>query len=393
MTSSLKPLIIVGSGLAGVSVAKEFRKLNPSTPLLIMTQDDGHFYSKPQLSLAMAQQKSPSTLIITDKNTLQTQLNATIITHSTLKSIDAQNHCIEIVANNQVECFDYQQLVLAMGAHPKTLPDLQDLDLHFRINNRLDYQHFIDSSQSWQHLTILGSGLVGCEFAFDFSHRFEKIDVISPEPTALSRWLPAFFGEQLQRKLTERNIVWHNLTSIQSIRKNSSKLDIVLSSNQNLQTNGLLSAIGLDPNPLHNIEHHLKINQGIVVNSFLQTSLPNIYALGDCMEFNNQCRQFVAPILQCARSLAQTLNGRATAPHLPATPIALKVDAYPITFMPPPTHCQGHWQLTTEQHSGKAIFYDHKQKMRGYALSGLFLEERQFLLKQFHEAQKQEAEV
>ncbi|HRE33125.1 MAG TPA: FAD-dependent oxidoreductase, partial [Candidatus Berkiella sp.] len=87
MTQSL-PIVIIGTGLAGYSVAKEFRKLDTHTPLILLTQDDGHFYSKPLLSTAMHQAKSPQDLIITDVALMQKQLDATILTYSNVQQID-----------------------------------------------------------------------------------------------------------------------------------------------------------------------------------------------------------------------------------------------------------------------------------------------------------------
>ncbi len=63
MTS--RPLIIIGSGLAGYMLAKELRKLDAQMPLIIITADDGAFYSKPLLSTALTQQKTPEQLVVT----------------------------------------------------------------------------------------------------------------------------------------------------------------------------------------------------------------------------------------------------------------------------------------------------------------------------------------
>ena len=62
----IDPIIIVGSGLAGYSTAKEWRKFDTETPLVVVTANAGNFYSKPQLSTALTMGKTPETLVVSD---------------------------------------------------------------------------------------------------------------------------------------------------------------------------------------------------------------------------------------------------------------------------------------------------------------------------------------
>jgi rubredoxin-NAD+ reductase len=88
MITTEHPIVIIGTGLAGISLAKEVRKLNPDQLLVLITQDDGHFYSKPMLSTALHQAKTPQSLVVTNVETLQTQLNATIYTFSSVLALN-----------------------------------------------------------------------------------------------------------------------------------------------------------------------------------------------------------------------------------------------------------------------------------------------------------------
>ena len=74
----MKPIIIIGAGLAGYTVAREFRKLDKATPLIMITADSGGFYSKPMLSNAFAHGKQAEQMVTHSVTQMAEQLNATI---------------------------------------------------------------------------------------------------------------------------------------------------------------------------------------------------------------------------------------------------------------------------------------------------------------------------
>ena len=121
---------------------------------------------------------------------------------------------------------------------------------------------------------------------------------------------------------------------------------------------------------------HLDTGRGILVNYYLETSKPHIYALGDCAEVNGLVLLFIAPILQCSKALAKTLNGERTLVQYPAMPISLKTPACPIVICPPPPNITGAWITEGKYPNLKARFVDDQGKMQGFALSGQAVKER-----------------
>src|SRR5688572_29308768 len=105
-------IVIIGTGLAGYQTAREFRKLDPLSPLMIITADEGQFYPKPQLSTAQTNKKSAQMLVTASAESMAKQLNATILTHKKVKSIDVTAKTV--LAEDDL--FPYDQLVLACGA-------------------------------------------------------------------------------------------------------------------------------------------------------------------------------------------------------------------------------------------------------------------------------------
>jgi len=85
----MNQVVIIGAGLAGYTLAKEFRKLDQKSPLHIITEDDGHFYSKPMLSNALSKKKTAEELVTTTAVEMAAQLNATIWSNTRVKNIDS----------------------------------------------------------------------------------------------------------------------------------------------------------------------------------------------------------------------------------------------------------------------------------------------------------------
>lgn len=251
---------------------------------------------------------------------------------------------------------------------------------HYRINSLEDYAHFIKSTRNAKSLTIIGSGLVGCEFAQDFTKNFTEIHVLTPDPYPLYGLVPSCIGQALQKNLAEQGIIWHIKTHLSAIEERSESISVCVSKDATITSDAILCAIGLTPNLELAQKAHIQTRQGILVNEYLQTNIPHIYAIGDCAEISGICRQYVAPILHSTRALAQTLNSCPTAVSLPPMPISLKVSSYPIITLAPPASLEGEWRMEENNQGIQAMFYDKDEVLRGYALSGTFLEARQLCL-------------
>ncbi len=371
--------MIIGSGLAGYMLAKEWRKLDADTPLTIITADDGAFYSKPLLSTALTQQKTPEQLVVTDAHTLSLELNAKIICYAEVKSINPQACTIHF---NQ-ETVKFSRLVMACGAEvisPIISGDATKEMLS--VNSLMDYRHFRKWLAGKKQLAILGTGLVGCEFANDLVNAEYEIVSISPDAYPLASVLPLEIGVQLQQFLAAQGVQWRLNNLVKAINRHGEKLVLTLLDGQEIKVDGILSAIGLRPRTNLAKNAGILVNRGIVVNRYLQTNFAHIFALGDCAEVNGLVQMYVAPLLQCTRALAKILAGGVEPVHYPAMPIVVKTPALPLVFSPPPPGVTGNWQITGEGHHLRALFYDKESQLRGFVLAGDKVRDKMPLAKQ-----------
>ncbi len=371
-------IIIIGTGLAGYQLAREFRKHDQTTPLVFVTADDGRFYSKPLLSTALTNKKDFISLTMSTADAMASQLNAKIYAHSRVAQINPQKKTITF---NEHE-LTYSKLVLACGAtviNPQiTGESAADI---LSVNDIHDYATFQKLLQLKKKITVVGAGLIGCEFANDLSNAGYEVDVVALGKSPLDLLIPVEVGQLLQKSLEENGVRFHFGCSVTEIKKSSSEYVLTLSNNATITCDLVLSAIGLRPNISLAEETGIETNRGIIVNRYLETSQENIYALGDCAEVEGHVLPYIAPLLNATRALAKTLANEKTAVDYPAMPVIVKTPAHPIAVCPPPKNAAGQWKIEKDQHNVKALFYSPEEQLLGFVLTNDAVKERMALAK------------
>lgn len=375
----MNPIIIIGSGLAGYNTARELRKLDTATPLVILSADSGPFYSKPMLSNALATKKTPAALALNTPEQMATQLNASVRPRTRVTAIDTAAHAVHI----DNETLTYSKLVLALGADQIRLPITGDgaADI-MTVNDIDDYARFRAAIANKKRVLIIGAGLIGCEFANDLAAGGYVVDIIDIANHALGRLLPPEGGALLQSKLEALGVNWHLGTSVQNIARAADDYAITLANGTSLQVDVVLSAAGLKPRTALAAAAGLEVKRGIVLNRRLETSAADVYALGDCAEIEGLVMPYVMPIMHAARALAQTLAGKRTAAAFPAMPVLVKTPACPTIVAPPPAGAAGTWQIDATADGVKSLFVAGDGKLLGFALNGTATAERAKLVPQ-----------
>lgn len=374
----MNPIVIIGTGLSGYQLAREFRKVNQGTALMLITEDDGRFYSKPLLSTALTNKKNFDTLTTSDANTMASQLNATILSHTIVASIHPEE---KFLIANQQKIF-YDKLVLACGAtvvKPAISGDAAEDVLS--VNHLYHYRDFQAYIQNKKRIAILGAGLIGSEFANDLTNVGFEVDVIALGKFPLDLLVPESIGKILQDALEKNGVHFHFECTLQSINKKDTHYVLQLSNGKTIETDFVLSAIGLKPNITLAQTANVQTNRGILVNRFLETSIENIYALGDCAEVEGHVLPYITPLLNAGRALAKTLSGERTAVDYPAMPVTVKTPAHPIVVCPPPKNISGTWQVTVTDNNARALFMNEQNELYGFVLTNAACKERMELVK------------
>jgi rubredoxin---NAD+ reductase len=374
----MSAIVIIGTGLAGYTAAREFRKLDPATPLHLITRDEGSFYSKPILSNALALKKAPAQIALNTAADMERQLAATVSPHSPVTAIDTAAHHISVDGTT----IPYIKLVLAVGADPIRLSLAGDAaDGVLSVNDLSDYARFRQVLDGKRRVVILGAGLIGCEFANDLRLGGYEVNVVDLAPQPLGRLLPPQAAGFLRAALETAGVHFFLGTSVQSVTHVAPGIAAMLADGTTIETDLVLSAIGLRPRVDLARAAGLTVNRGIVTDALLQGSAKDVYALGDCAEIAGFNLPFVMPIMQAARALAKTMQGTATPVSYPAMPVVVKTPACPTVVCPPPPGVEGQWEEHVAADGVRALFHDSAGTLRGFALVGAATKDKQALTK------------
>ena len=375
----MQPIVIIGSGLAGYTLAREFRKLDTEQELVMICADDAVNYAKPTLSNALVGKKAPEQIGLGDAEKMSTQLNMRIEKFTWVKSINPATHELSLEHDGKITTQGYSKLILAVGANPIRLAIAGDGsdDIHV-VNSLIDYRDFRNSLENCatgdsdnKHVAILGAGLIGCEFANDLQNTGHQVTVVDLAPQPLGRLLPKHVAEAFQENLEESGIKFALGTTVEKITKNLDRGYVVsLTNGHSLQADVVLSAIGLQPNLALAKAAEINTSRGVVTNTLLETNQADIYALGDCAEVNGLLLPYVMPIMQQARALAKTLSGQSTAVHYPAMPVAVKTPAAPLTVLPVPMGVDANWENEEFEDGMLSKATDADGTLRGFVLLG-----------------------
>ena len=375
----MQPIVIIGAGMAGFTVAREVRKLDKDIPLVIMTSDAGGFYSKPMLSNAFAQNKQAAQLVTQSAEQMAAQLNASIMASTHVQSVDTATK--SIVTDGAP--ITYDKLVLAVGAQPIRLAIEGDgADQVQSVNHVSDYARFRDLVALPKHgtsarVTILGAGLIGCEFADDLRGAGHAVTLVDPSPLPLAALAAPALSRGLQSALVARGIVMHLATTARRIDRQGENLQVTLANGVTFETDIVLSAVGLRADLSIAKQAGLSTARGILVDASGQTSATDVYAVGDCAEYTvdagggTRILPYIAPLMTAARAIARTLTGTPTTIDLKDTPVIVKTPSYPIALVPPPQAAQagGAWQEVETDGRTICRFHDATGIMVGFCVA------------------------
>lgn len=291
-------VVVVGSGLAGVTLAEALAGHEVS----IVTAETHGYYSRPRLSHAFS---SDARIVLKD---FAAMAPVRVLAGVHVDSIDREKQ--RVVCRNG-EMLDYDVLVLATGSAARIPPVLLPFRPQFLTLNSLDdvltlrrrRQKALDRNAQ-PRWAIIGGGLIGCELASDLNKAGDAVTVFHRE----SRLLELQFDERQSHALHEHfvrcGVAVHYSQDVREIFPRT-------------LYDGVIVSTGFAPRVELARDAGLATAQGIVVNAYLRTEDPAIYAVGDVAEFGARLYPFVSPLRSQALWLAGHLMGRHGAPWTP----------------------------------------------------------------------------
>ncbi|UYG03709.1 FAD-dependent oxidoreductase [Halomonas sp. LR3S48] len=365
------PLTIIGSGMAGIGLLKQLRALDAERPVTLITADSGDDYSKPLLSTGFAKHLPPERLAARSALEVADQLGAVVRTRTHVDAIDPTGRCLHIGE----ERLAWGELVLATGAAPAVpfaIPEALAGRV-FTINDLDDYRAFHAALEAFgrrARVTIVGAGLVGCEFANDLIAGGHAVSLVAPEHAPLPRLLPEPLGRALGEAFSAVGMALYLGRGLKRLESVGSDVGVTLDDGERLEADLILVATGLRPRSELARTAGLTVGEaGIQVDRYLTTSAPAIHALGDVACVAGVNAMYVQPLQASAKTLARTLNGMPTEVSYGAWPVLVKTPLLPVVALPPLT-APARWRIEGEGYDLSAFAEDQDERLIGFALTG-----------------------
>lgn len=266
--------LIIGGGLTGDAAAKGIREIDSDGTIGMLSMESHPPYMRPNLSKGLWKGRPVEKIWRkTEERVTELFLN-TKATH-----IDPKQ---KLVRDSNNEEYSYEKLLLATGGTPNHLPSAEDHIIYFRTFQ--DYQQLRALSEQGERFVIIGGSFIGSELAAALTMVGRKVTMLFPEKAICENFFPADLANFLNDYYRQKGVEVITGDTAASIHKDGDIL-VRTGSGRTLKADGVVAGIGIHPNLELAREAGLKVDNGIVVDEHLQTSLPDIYAAGDVANF------------------------------------------------------------------------------------------------------------
>ncbi|RJE89051.1 NAD(P)/FAD-dependent oxidoreductase [Paenibacillus sp. 1011MAR3C5] len=311
MAFDKKKLALVGNGMAGVRAIEHLIKLAPDKYDITIFGSEPHpNYNRIMLSSVLAGGASMNDIVINDWKWYSDN-RITLHSGHRVTRIDSSRKTIVTDKGHQAS---YDALIIATGSSPFMLPlPGADKDGVIAFRDIQDCEKMISASKSYKKAVVIGGGLLGLEAARGLLHLGMQVHVVHIHPYLMERQLDEAAATMLQRELEAQGMQFLLQKNTVAIKGKKRATGLVFSDGTEADGDLIVMAVGIRPNVELAKSAGIEVNRGIVVNDYLQTSVPDIYALGECAEHRGIAYGLVAPLYEQGAVLAKHLAGLETA--------------------------------------------------------------------------------
>lgn len=301
----MEKLVVIGNGMAGIACVEQILKHAPKFEITVFGDETHANYNRILLSSVLAGEKEADEIILNELSWYQRH-DITLRLGVRITAIDTAQ---KTVTGNNGGVTPYDKLLIATGSSAFIPPiEGRERDGVFVFRTLDDTRALIERAGSGVKAAVIGGGLLGLEAARGLQVQGCDVSVIHLMDTLMERQLDAT-GSVLLKSQMERlgvNVLLGRSTA--AIFGNGKVEGLSFKDGSTLDADLVVIAAGIKPNAELARQAGIQVNRGIVVNDYMETSVPDVYAVGECVEHRGTCYGLVAPLLEQGKVLAATIT-------------------------------------------------------------------------------------
>ncbi|HYA63496.1 MAG TPA: nitrite reductase large subunit NirB [Candidatus Sulfotelmatobacter sp.] len=299
-------LVVVGNGMAGTACVEQLLKYKTRFEITVFGDETHVNYNRILLSAVLAGEKSADDIIL---NSLEWYQQNGIGLRLGIRITDI-DPVAKTVTGDDGSVTPFDKLLLATGSSP-LIPPIEGTKKQgvYVFRNLDDTRALLDRAHKGARAVVIGGGLLGLEAARGLQVQGCEVTVVHLMDTLMERQLDSIGGGYLKAKMECLDVKVLLSRSTVAIVGDHKAESVRFKDGTELPADFVVIAAGIRPNVELGRKAGLNVNRGIVVNDFLETSNPDIYAVGECVEHNGVCYGLVAPLMEQGKVLAATLSG------------------------------------------------------------------------------------
>lgn len=275
--------LLIGGGLAALHAAKQIRKADPAGSILIATEEPLPPYDRPPLSKEYLRGQKTLDEIVYDAIEVLTEQGIEVSMGRKVESLDAGGHVALLAGGEDVH---FRKALLATGGRPITLslPGSDLASVHY-LRTAADADAIAQAAARGGNALVIGGGFIGLEVAASLRQCGLDLTVVEALPRVWSRFADETLSSDMQRYLSERGVRFLTSTTIAEFRGEGRVQAAVTGAGDVLSCDLVCIGVGIVPNVELALDAGLAVDNGIVVDEYLRTSQPDIYAAGDVISY------------------------------------------------------------------------------------------------------------
>lgn len=312
METAREKLVVIGNGMAGISTVEQILKLTTKFDITVFGSEPHPNYNRIMLSYVLEGSKTIDDIVLNDLNWYRDN-GIKLHTGTMVTKIDEQTK--EVVTEDGIRV-PYDKVLIATGSNSFILPiPGSDKEGVVGFRDIADCNQMLEAARTYRTAAVIGGGLLGLEAAKGLVQLGMDVTVVHLMEDLMERQLDHQAAMMLKAELERQGIKFKMGAQTTELLGDTRVSGLRFADGSELEAEFVVMAVGIKPNVAVAKASGIEVNRGIVVNDYLQTSMEDVYSVGECTEHRGVCYGLVAPLFEQGMVLAKHISGVETAPY------------------------------------------------------------------------------